>query len=131
MLCRSTKIGSPAPSGSAARCRVTRLRREVESDIVRSAIRAQIDGAWAWEIMKGDDVEESGQGTSRRDAMGKAEVAVRKLLPTPTDVQVVTGWLALRSEVPDEVLAAALRLAERDRAERKDERSLKKPLGSG
>jgi hypothetical protein len=51
--------------------------------------------------------------------MGKAEAAVRKLLPTPTDVQIVTGWLAHRSEVPLDVLQAAMRLAERDKAERK------------
>lgn len=79
----------------------------------------KIDGAWVWEIMKGDGVEESGQGTSRRDAMNKAEAAVRKLLPTLTDVQILTGWIALRSEVPPDVLAAGLRLAERDKKERK------------
>ena len=83
------------------------------------AVWPKIDGSWIWEIMKGEDVEESGQGTSRRDAMSKAEAAVRKMLPVPTDVQIVTGWLAHRSEVPAEVLAAGLRLAERDKAERK------------
>ena len=83
----------------------------------------KIDGAWVWEIMKGDDAEESGQGTSRRDAMSKAEAAVRKMLPPPTDVQIVTGWMAHRSEVPDEVLAAGMRLSERDKAERKTKKN--------
>ena len=58
----------------------------------------KIDGAWVWEIMKGDDVEESGQGTSRRDAMSKAEAAVRKMLPTPTDVQIAPTFTYTRQE---------------------------------
>lgn len=89
----------------------------------------KVDGAWVWEIMKGEDVEESGQGTSRRDAMGKAEAEVRKMLPIPTDVQIVTGWLAHRSEVPPEVLQAAMRMCERDKAERKARKPDPQPDG--
>lgn len=77
-------------------------------------------GGWGWELTgRGNSEVASGQSDDRRGAMNAAEAAAKKHLPTQTDVQIVTGWLARRSEVPDEVLAAALRLSERDKAERK------------
>ena len=81
------------------------------------------DTTWKWNIGRDGGVVVGGQVVGRREAMDAAEEAARALLPKPTDVQIVTGWLALRSEVPDEVLAAGLRLAERD----KEERKTKKP----
>lgn len=71
-----------------------------------------------------DDREIStGREDSRRAAMNAAERAAQACLPALTDVQIVTGWLALRGDVPDDVLAAGLRLAERDKAERKAKKS--------
>ncbi len=77
--------------------------------------------AWKWEVIDRatEATTDSGATETRRLAMDAAEAAARTRLPVPTDVQVVTGWLALQGEVPGEVLAAALRLAERDKDERR------------
>lgn len=75
---------------------------------------------WTWEVrMANGSLVCGGRAPTRREAMNAAESAARDQFPAPTDVQLVTGWLALRSEVPDDVLCAALRLADRDNAERK------------
>jgi hypothetical protein len=89
-------------------------------------------GCWQWALVTLDDREVStGKADSRRAAMDAAEKAAKEVLPTPTDMQIVTGWLAHRSEVPDEVLAAGLRLAERDKAERKAKRPDPRQGGGG
>lgn len=89
------------------------------ADIKLNVWQRQSDTTWQWTISRNGEVLVGGQVVGRREAMDAAEEATRALLPKPTDAQLVTGWLALRSDVPDEVLCAALRLADRDKAERK------------
>ena len=89
-------------------------------------------GSWQWALVTRDDREIStGKADCRRTAMDAAEKAAKEALPTPTDVQIVAGWLAHRGEVPADVLQAALRLSERDKAERKAKRPAQCQGGGG
>lgn len=79
-------------------------------------------GCWQWALTTRDEREVStGKAESRRTAMDAAEKATKAALPAQTDVQIVTGWLARQANIPDDVLAAALRLAETDKGRRSHE----------
>lgn len=86
-------------------------------------------GGWGWELTgRGNSEVANGQSDDRRGAMNAAEAAAKQHLPTQTDVQIVTGRLAYRSEVPAEVLAAAIRLAEQERASAESQQPESVPL---